>query len=99
MRNISSALFGLPAGTSWLFFAGLAGCATPCPTEAQLETPQQTIATFRDALACDSAVNVEYRDVRYTIPFLVQLWLFATPVAYSSSLVPEAWRPWLPVAA
>ncbi|MCC7170293.1 MAG: hypothetical protein IT459_07585 [Planctomycetes bacterium] len=43
------------------FFAGLAGCATPCPTEAQLETPQQTIATFRDALACDSAVNVEYR--------------------------------------
>ncbi|HEX6106151.1 MAG TPA: ABC transporter permease [Gemmatimonadales bacterium] len=39
-----------------------------------------------------SALNVQYRDVRYTIPFLVQFWLFVTPVAYSSSLVPERWR-------
>src|SRR5262249_43771930 len=40
-----------------------------------------------------SALNVRYRDVRYTLPFLTQVWLFATPVAYSSSLIPEAWRP------
>jgi homopolymeric O-antigen transport system permease protein len=39
-----------------------------------------------------SALNVRYRDVRYTITFLVQVWLFATPVAYSSSLVPARWR-------
>ena len=39
-----------------------------------------------------SAVNVKYRDVRYTLPFLVQFWLFATPVAYPSSLLPEPWR-------
>jgi len=39
-----------------------------------------------------SALNVQYRDVRYTIPFLTQLWLFATPVAYPSSLLPEPWR-------
>ncbi len=39
-----------------------------------------------------SALNVKYRDVRYTIPFLTQLWLFATPVAYPSSLLPEPWR-------
>jgi lipopolysaccharide transport system permease protein len=39
-----------------------------------------------------SALNVQYRDVRYTIPFLAQLWLFATPVAYPASLVPESWR-------
>ena len=39
-----------------------------------------------------SALNVEYRDVRYTLGFLVQIWLFATPVAYPSSLVPERWR-------
>jgi lipopolysaccharide transport system permease protein len=39
-----------------------------------------------------SALNVQYRDVRYTIPFLTQLWLFATPIAYPSSLVPEQWR-------
>jgi lipopolysaccharide transport system permease protein len=40
-----------------------------------------------------SALNVQYRDVRYTINFLVQFWLFATPVAYPSSLIPERWRP------
>ncbi len=40
-----------------------------------------------------AAEHVQYRDVRYTIPFLAQLWLFATPVAYSSSIVPEEWRP------
>ncbi len=39
-----------------------------------------------------SALNVQYRDVRYTVPFLTQFWLFATPVAYPSSLVPETWR-------
>lgn len=38
-----------------------------------------------------SAVNVQYRDVRYAIPFLTQLWLFATPVAYPSSIVPAKW--------
>jgi lipopolysaccharide transport system permease protein len=40
-----------------------------------------------------SALNVQYRDVRYTINFLVQVWLFATPVAYPSSIIPQRWRP------
>jgi lipopolysaccharide transport system permease protein len=39
-----------------------------------------------------SALNVEYRDVRYIVPFLIQLWLFATPIAYPSSLFDEPWR-------
>ena len=39
-----------------------------------------------------SVINVKYRDVRYVIPFLVQLWLFASPVVYSSSLLPERFR-------
>lgn len=39
-----------------------------------------------------SVLNVRYRDVRYALGFLTQLWLFATPVAYSSSLIPEKWR-------
>lgn len=39
-----------------------------------------------------SALNVKYRDVRHTLPFLSQIWLFATPIAYPSSLVPEPWR-------
>jgi lipopolysaccharide transport system permease protein len=39
-----------------------------------------------------SAMNVQFRDVRYTTPFLTQVWLFITPIAYPSSLLPEAWR-------
>lgn len=41
-----------------------------------------------------SAMNVRYRDIRYVIPFLIQLWLFATPVIYPSSMLPERFR-WL----
>lgn len=41
-----------------------------------------------------SALNAIYRDVRYAIPFLVQFWMFASPVAYPSTLVPAKWR-WL----
>lgn len=39
-----------------------------------------------------SALNVKYRDVRYVVPFLIQIWLFATPVAYPSSLLSQPWR-------
>jgi lipopolysaccharide transport system permease protein len=42
-----------------------------------------------------AAVNVKYRDVRYIVPFFMQLWFFATPVIYPASLVPEPWRPLL----
>jgi lipopolysaccharide transport system permease protein len=50
------------------------------------------VATAVGASLWLSALNVQYRDVRYTIPFLTQFWLFATPVAYPSTLVPEPWR-------
>lgn len=49
-----------------------------------------------------AAVNVKYRDVRYAVPFLLQLLMFGTPIIYPSSLVPEQWRPLLnlnPLAA
>jgi len=39
-----------------------------------------------------SALNVEYRDVRHLVPFITQFWLFATPIAYPSSLLPDPWR-------
>ena len=39
-----------------------------------------------------SALNVRYRDVKYAVPFILQLWMFASPVAYSADLVPEKWR-------
>ncbi|GIU78022.1 MAG: transport permease protein [Bryobacteraceae bacterium] len=39
-----------------------------------------------------SALNVQYRDVKYTVPFLVQFWMYATPIVYPSSLLPEPWK-------
>jgi lipopolysaccharide transport system permease protein len=39
-----------------------------------------------------AALNVLYRDIQYVVPFLVQVWLYATPIVYPSSLVPERWR-------
>jgi len=42
-----------------------------------------------------SALNVKYRDIRYALPFLIQLGLFATPIIYPSSIAPEKWRPLL----
>jgi lipopolysaccharide transport system permease protein len=68
------------------------------PTWAVLMLPVFVLFALATALAVGlwlSALNVEFRDVRYTIPFLTQFWMFATPVAYPSSLVPERWRPLL----
>jgi lipopolysaccharide transport system permease protein len=39
-----------------------------------------------------SAMNVRFRDIRYTVPFLTQFWMFSTPIAYPSSLLSEPWR-------
>jgi homopolymeric O-antigen transport system permease protein len=39
-----------------------------------------------------SALSVRYRDARYVLPFLIQIWLFVTPVAYPASMIPERWR-------
>lgn len=65
------------------------------PGVAVLAVPLFLLLAFMVALGVGlwlSALDVKYRDVRYTIPFLTQFWLFATPVAYPSSLIPEQWR-------
>lgn len=66
------------------------------PTSAIWTLPLFVLLTMASALAAGlwaSALHVEYRDVGYVVvPFLTQLWLFVTPVAYPSSLVPEPWR-------
>lgn len=57
--------------------------------------PALAVLTFLAAAAVSvwlSALNVAYRDVRYAVPFFIQLWLFATPVLYPPSLVPEQFR-------
>jgi lipopolysaccharide transport system permease protein len=40
-----------------------------------------------------SALNVKFRDVKYVVPFVTQFWMFVTPIAYPSSLLPPEWRP------
>jgi lipopolysaccharide transport system permease protein len=66
------------------------------PTLAVLTLPLFLLFTMATALAVGlwlSALNVQYRDVRHTLTFLVQFWMFASPVAYPSTLVPARWRP------
>lgn len=65
------------------------------PGPAVLAAPLFVLLALATALAAGiwlSALNVRYRDVRHTMPLLTQLWLFATPVAYPASLLPEPWR-------
>jgi len=65
------------------------------PTLNVLWLPAFLLLAFVAALGTGlflAALNVEYRDVRYVVPFLVQIWLFATPIAYPSSLLSEPWR-------
>ncbi len=74
-----------------MFFYGIV------PTPASLLLPLFLLLAVATALGAGlwlSALNAIYRDVRYAVPFLVQFWMFISPVAYPSSLVPEHWR-WL----
>jgi lipopolysaccharide transport system permease protein len=66
------------------------------PTIAIWTIPLFILLTITTALSVSlwlAALNVQYRDVRYVVPFLIQFWLFITPIAYPSSLIPEQWRP------
>lgn len=65
------------------------------PTAGILWVPLLALLALGSALGVGlwlSALSVQYRDVRYVVPFLVQMWFFATPVVYPTTLVPGAWR-------
>jgi lipopolysaccharide transport system permease protein len=65
------------------------------PTSNVIYLPLLLILAFGTALGAGlwlCAMNVQFRDVRYIVPFLTQVWLFATPIAYPSSLLSEPWR-------
>lgn len=65
------------------------------PTPNIIWLPALILLAATTALAIGlwlSALNVQFRDVRYTVPFLTQCWMFATPIAYPSSLLEEPWR-------
>lgn len=72
-----------------MFFYGI------IPTWNIVWLPAFLILTLMTSLGVGlwfSAMNVQFRDVRYTVPFLIQFWLFSTPIAYPSSLLSEPWR-------
>lgn len=82
-------LFALIVLLGMMLFYGIV------PTANIVWLPVFLLLTCGTALAVGlwlSALNVKFRDVRYTIPFLTQFWLFATPIAYPSSLLSEPWR-------
>jgi lipopolysaccharide transport system permease protein len=65
------------------------------PSPAIVAVPVLALVVVAAALGAGlwlSALNVTYRDVRHAVPFLIQVWFFATPVAYATSSVPPAWR-------
>ncbi len=65
------------------------------PTANVVWLPALLLLAFVAALGVGiwlAALNVQYRDVRYVVPFLSQFWLLATPIAYPSSLLEEPWR-------
>ena len=67
------------------------------PTARALTVPLFALLTALIAFGAGlwlSALNVQYRDVRYTVGFLVQVWFLATPVAYPTSVVPGRWQAW-----
>ena len=76
-----------------------AGALHPFPLSRHLTwwrlLPLLTLLALLTAFAVGvwlSALNVQYRDVQHAVPFLVQIWFFATPIAYPSSLLAEPWR-------
>ena len=93
---IAASLSGLlDFGIAFVVLLGMMLFYGIVPTLAVFTLPLFTLLATLTALGVGlwlSALNALYRDVRYAVPFLVQFWLFASPVAYPSSLVPEHWR-------
>src|SRR5574341_1245448 len=90
---ISSVITGLvDFGIAFIVLLGMMLFYGIAPTAAVLTLPLFILLAMGTALSVSlwlSALNVQYRDVRHAVPFLMQFWLFATPIAYTSSLVPE----------
>jgi lipopolysaccharide transport system permease protein len=83
-------------GFAFLILLGMMAYYGIIPGAAILTLPLFLALALITALAAGlwlSASNVKYRDIAYVIPFLLQFWLFLTPVAYPSTIIPERWLP------
>lgn len=95
---LSAVLSGLvDAVVSFIILIGMALYYHIVPRPTTLLLPVFLLLAVATALGAGlwlSALNAVYRDVRHAIPFLIQFWLFVSPVAYPSTLIPAKWR-WL----
>ncbi|MGI8402107.1 MAG: ABC transporter permease [Gemmatimonadaceae bacterium] len=93
---IATVLSGLvDFGVAFLMLIAMMFWYRIVPTGNVVWLPLFVLLAFVTALGVGlwlSAMNVQYRDVKYVVPFLTQFWLFATPVAYPSSLLTGRWR-------
>jgi lipopolysaccharide transport system permease protein len=86
---------GVDAGFAFLVLVPLLVWLRIPPTPRVLALPLFAFLAVVSALAVGlwlSALNVRYRDVAYTIPFVTQIWMFLSPVVYPASLIPRRWR-------
>jgi lipopolysaccharide transport system permease protein len=86
---------GVDFAVSFLVLIGMMVFYGVAPTWNIVWLPLFFILAFVSSLGVSlwlTTMNVVYRDVKYVVPFLVQFWLFATPIAYPSSLLHEPWR-------
>lgn len=82
-------------GIAFVFLLGMMAWYRLTPTVGLVWLPAFVLLALVTALAVSlwlAAINVRYRDVRHAIPFLLQFWMYASPVAYPLSIVPERWR-------
>ncbi len=80
---------------AFIILLGLMGWYGVVPTAAFLLLPVLVGLTIMAALGMGlilSAVTVKYRDFRYVVPFMLQVWFFVTPVIYPNTMVPERWQ-------
>jgi lipopolysaccharide transport system permease protein len=92
LSGLADFAVALPLAVLLLLAYGIA------PGSGVLVLPLLVLFALATALAVGlwlAALNAQFRDVRYMLPFLTQLWMFVTPIAYPSSLVPEDYRPLL----
>ncbi len=93
---ISAALVGLvDFGVAFVVLLGMMLWYGIVPTAALMWLPVFLLLALATALGVGlwfSALHIEYRDIGYIVPFLSQLWMYATPVVYSSTIIPQRWR-------
>lgn len=93
---IAAALAGTPDFLiTLLLFVGMMAFYGASVTLAVVTLPLFWLLAFMTTLGLGlwlAALNARYRDVGHTIPFLIQVWLYASPIGYSAHLVPDRWR-------